>query len=72
MADIIRQNQAIFKKGTRAEKSALKMDIEKAYLNKEIERMYNRLAKSGKDTAVVSDKLTDLKKRSVKKTDGIY
>ena len=72
VADIIRQNQAIFKKGTRAEKSALKMDIEKAYLNKEIERMYNRLAKSGKDTAVVSDKLTDLKKRSVKKKNGIY
>lgn len=72
VADIIQHNQIILKKGSREEKNALKMEIEKAYLNKEIERMYNRLAKSGKDTAVVSDKLTDLKKRSVKKADGVY
>lgn len=72
VADVISQNQTVFKKGNRSQKNALKMEIEKAYLNKEIERMYNRLAKSGKDTAVVSDKLTDLKKRSVKKADGVY
>ena len=42
----------------------LKNEIEKAYLDKEIERMYNRLAKSGRDTAMVSYKLTSLKKRS--------
>ena len=33
------------------------------YLEKEIERMYDRLAKSGRDTSVVSDKLTRLKLR---------
>ena len=42
----------------------LENEIEKAYLNKEIERMYNRLAKSGRDTAAVSYKLTSLKRRS--------
>ena len=42
----------------------LKNDIEKAYLDKEIERMYARLAKSGRDTAAVSYKLTALKRRS--------
>lgn len=38
-------------------------DIERAYLEKEIERMYERLAKTGRDTAVVSEKLSVLKKR---------
>ncbi|MDY6407206.1 MAG: LOG family protein [Pseudomonadota bacterium] len=42
----------------------LENEIEKAYLDKEIERMYNRLAKSGRDTAMVSYKLTSLKLRS--------
>ena len=42
----------------------LENEIEKAYLDKEIERMYNRLAKSGRDTAMISYKLTSLKKRS--------
>ena len=41
----------------------LEEDIETAYLNKEIERMYERLAKAGKDTATVSDKLNKLKSR---------
>lgn len=41
----------------------LKRDIETAYLNKEIERMYERLAKAGRDTALISDKLNELKKR---------
>lgn len=38
-------------------------EIEKAYLSKEIERLYERLAKAGKDTASVSDKLQKLKNR---------
>ena len=37
-----------------------------AYLEKEIERMYDRLAKTGRDTAIVSDKLTRLKQRKKK------
>ncbi len=65
--DIIEKNQFVMKLGAKEEKNILKMEIEKAYLNKEIERMYNRLAKSGRDTAIVSDKLTDLKRRSIKK-----
>lgn len=42
----------------------LKNDMEQAYLDKEIARMYDRLAKSGRDTAAASYKLTALKYRS--------
>ena len=49
--------------GTSEERQELANDIERAYLEKEIERMYDRLAKTGRDTALVSDKLSDLKKR---------
>ena len=38
-------------------------DIETAYLNKEINRMYGRLEKSARDIADVSHKLVRLKKR---------
>ena len=48
------------------DKQALNDEIETAYLEKEIERMYDRLAKTGKDTSVVSDKLTRLKLRKKK------
>ena len=37
--------------------------IETAYLNSEIERMYGRLEKTGRDIANVSHKLAGLKKR---------
>lgn len=47
--------------GLPAEKKHLATDIKTAYLNKEIERMYERLAKAGRDTANVSDKLNSLK-----------
>ena len=46
--------------------------IEKAYLHKEIERMYGRLERTGHDTAVVSEKLAQLKNRRKKDGDGIY
>ncbi|MGN1091100.1 MAG: LOG family protein [Alphaproteobacteria bacterium] len=46
--------------------------IEKAYLHKEIERMYGRLEKTSQDTAAVSEKLTQLKNRRKKDSDGIY
>ena len=49
--------------GTAEDRQKLADEIEKAYLEKEIERMYDRLAKTGRDTSVVSDKLTALKKR---------
>lgn len=49
--------------GTDAEKQLLNNEIETAYLEKEIERMYDRLAKTGRDTSVVSNKLGKLKLR---------
>ncbi len=61
--DILKTMSDIHKNGMPAEKDRLKIDIETAYLNKEIERMYERLAKAGRDTAQVSDKLNELKKR---------
>lgn len=45
----------------------LENKIEKAYLEKEIERMYERLGKAGRDTSMVSDKLMQLKSRKNKK-----
>ena len=53
--------------GTKEEKESLHNEIEEAYLEKEISRMYERLAKSGKNTAVISEKLTKLKKSQMKK-----
>ena len=52
--------------GSAEERQELANEIEKAYLEKEIERMYERLAKSGRDTSIVSDKLTKLKQRKKK------
>lgn len=49
--------------GTYQERTVLRNEIETAYLEKEISRMYDRLAKTGRDTGNVSDKLTKLKKR---------
>lgn len=54
---------AVEKQGSAEQKQELANEIEKAYLEKEIERMYDRLAKTGRDTSIVSDKLTNLKKR---------
>ena len=55
--------------GTSEERQELANDIERAYLEKEIERMYDRLAKTGRDTAVVSDKLSKLKERKQQNSD---
>lgn len=62
-AKLLYKIEYIQKNGLSFEKKQLKTDIETAYLNKEIERMYERLAKAGHDTALVSDKLNELKKR---------
>ena len=59
--DLIAEMSEIEVNGTMEQKRALHDEIEKAYLEKEIERMYDRLAKAGRDTAMVSDKLTKLK-----------
>lgn len=62
LEDMISQMDKIEKSGSKQEKETLNDEIEQAYLEKEIERMYDRLAKAGRDTATVSDKLTKLKK----------
>ena len=55
--------QKINTSGTYQERTVLRNEIETAYLEKEISRMYDRLAKTGRDTGNVSEKLTKLKKR---------
>lgn len=60
---ILSQIDDIKQNGLEQEKKHLATDIESSYLNKEIERMYERLAKAGRDTAKVSDKLNTLKRR---------
>lgn len=49
--------------GTDFDRQILQDEIHTAYLEKEIEKMYDRLAQTGRDTGVVSDKLAELKKR---------
>ena len=61
--DIIAEMNAIREGNDDNKKQELNEEIEQAYLEKEIERMYERLAKTGRDTSVVSDKLTKLKQR---------
>ena len=61
--DLISEFDKIRSFGTMEQKHNLDMEIEQAYLEKEIERMYERLAKTGRDTSVVSEKLTKLKER---------
>ncbi len=61
--DLVRYVCGIRAFGDEEEKATLESDIETAYLEKEIERMYDRLAKAGRDTSVVSYKLSRLKRR---------
>ena len=49
--------------GSEEDKAFMQNEIETAYLEHEITKMYDRLAQAGRDTGVVSEKLTDLKKR---------
>lgn len=49
--------------GTDFDRQILQDEIHTAYLEKEIEKMYDRLAQTGRDTGIVSDKLAELKKR---------
>lgn len=61
--DLYEQMSNIKKHGSKEEKKLLQSDIETAYLEREIEKMYGRLAVAGRDTGLVSEKLTKLKKR---------
>ena len=49
--------------GADEDRKFLQDEIETAYLEKEIERMYERLAKTGQDSGKVSEKLLKLKNR---------
>lgn len=60
---ILDQIQANLKSKDRSIVRQTCRDIETAYLNKEIRRMYGRLEKSARDIADVSHKLAGLKKR---------
>ena len=64
--EILDEKNVVLKGKSKKAKETLRQEIENAYLSKEIERMYERLAKTGRDTALVSDKLSDLKKRHIK------
>lgn len=61
--DCIEKMHQINTAGTYQERTVLRNEIETAYLEKEISRMYDRLAKTGRDTGNVSEKLIKLKKR---------
>ena len=61
--DLIENIEKISLTGTAEDRQDLANEIELAYLEKEIERMYDRLAKTGRDTSIVSEKLTNLKHR---------
>ena len=60
---VLHDKDVILKGNNTEAKKRLQQDIEAAYLNKEIARMYDRLAKAGRDTALVSHKLSQLKER---------
>ena len=53
----------IKEQGADEDRQFLQDEIETAYLEKEIERMYERLVHTGQDTGTVSEKLSRLKKR---------
>ncbi|MBR1915236.1 MAG: LOG family protein [Alphaproteobacteria bacterium] len=61
--DLIAEVDNIRQNGTEVQKQYLAGEIDQAYLEKEIERMYDRLARNGKDIGIITDKLSDLKKR---------
>lgn len=60
---LLEQMKQVKQRGTPEEKEMLAQEIEQAYLEKEIERMYDRLARTGRETGDVSEKLARLKKR---------
>ena len=63
VAKLLKNIDAILRGKLTRQKQDLQKEMETAYLNKEIARMYDRLAKTGRDTALVSHKLSLLKNR---------
>ena len=66
--------ERFLKNKTLAERQSLAREIETAYLNKEIQRMYDRLASTNRDTALVSRKLDVLRERmkNTEQSNGFY
>jgi len=63
VSTLIHNKDQVFKHARLEAKQALARKIETAYLNKEIKRMYDRLATTSRDTALVSHKLDSLRQR---------
>lgn len=61
--ECLAQVNQIISNGSEADRQFLQSEIENAYLEREIEKMYDRLVQAGRDTGKVSDKLAYLKKR---------
>ena len=61
--DCLNRMNMILDRGEEEDKQILREEIETAYLEREISRMYERLATTGRDTGSVSEKLSLLKKR---------
>jgi len=73
IAELLRSKDQILQGPRTKQRQELQQAIETAYLNKEIARMYDRLAKAGRDTALVSHKLDQLKSRQQGgETNGFY
>ena len=63
VSTLIHNKDQVFKCAKLTAKQALARKIETAYLNKEIQRMYDRLATTSRDTALASHKLDNLRQR---------
>ena len=61
--DLISEVNDIRQNGTDIQKQYLAGEIEQAYLEKEIERMHERLAWTGREIGTITEKLENLKKR---------
>lgn len=61
--DCLNRMNMILDRGEEEDKQILREEIETAYLEREISRMYERLVTTGRDTGSVSEKLSLLKKR---------
>lgn len=61
--DVIIHINRLNDRGSETDRKFLQDEIETAYLEKEIQRMYERLARTGQDSGIVSEKLLKLKNR---------
>jgi len=65
--DCLNRMNMILDRGEQEDKQILQDEIETAYLEREINRMFERLITTGKDTGSVSEKLSLLRKRRKEK-----